>query len=50
MFVNICRSKVLKDMPRIDGRPGEKLAPVDFGKLKKDLQESYPHVCNGQLL
>lgn len=31
-------------MPRIDGRPGEKLAPVDFDKLKKDLQETYPNV------
>lgn len=37
------RSKVLKDMPRVEGRPGESLAPLDFKKLKSDILESHPH-------
>lgn len=39
-----CRSKILKDMPRIEGRPGQELAPLDFDKLKEDIKEHYPEV------
>ncbi|XP_055372840.1 pyruvate carboxylase, mitochondrial-like isoform X2 [Condylostylus longicornis] len=35
------RSRVLKDMERIEGRPGEKLQHLDFDKIKKDLKESH---------
>lgn len=35
------RSKVLKNMPRIEGRPGASLPPLDFNKLKEDLQETF---------
>ncbi|XP_077284120.1 pyruvate carboxylase isoform X2 [Arctopsyche grandis] len=45
-FPEPLRSKVLKDMPRIDGRPGENLASVDFDKLKKDLIENYPQISD----
>uniref|UniRef100_A0A1A9UHC7 Pyruvate carboxylase n=2 Tax=Glossina TaxID=44049 RepID=A0A1A9UHC7_GLOAU len=38
------RSRVLKDMPRVEGRPGEKLPPLNFDKLKKDLKETHPNV------
>ncbi|KAH8254209.1 hypothetical protein KR032_008870 [Drosophila birchii] len=42
-FPEPLRSRVLKDMPRIEGRPGAELEPLDFAKLKKDLNES--HSC-----
>ncbi|XP_031339873.1 pyruvate carboxylase, mitochondrial-like isoform X1 [Photinus pyralis] len=38
------RSKVLRDMPRIDTRPGATLPPFDFTKLKTDLQENFPGI------
>ncbi|XP_017836752.2 pyruvate carboxylase, mitochondrial-like [Drosophila busckii] len=38
------RSKVLKDMPRIDGRPGESLQPFDFEKLTTELKEAYGEI------
>lgn len=31
------RSQVLKDMPRVDGRPGEGMEPLNLDALKKDL-------------
>ncbi|KAL7019267.1 hypothetical protein ACKWTF_011054 [Chironomus riparius] len=37
------RSRVLKDMPRVEGRPGESLPPLDFDALKKEVLESHPH-------
>lgn len=43
-FPEPLRSKVLKDMPRIEGRPGESMPPLDFDKLKKDLKESHPNI------
>nr|XP_022906264.1 pyruvate carboxylase, mitochondrial isoform X2 [Onthophagus taurus] len=43
-FPEPLRSKVLKNMPRIDGRPGESMPPFDFEKLKKELQEVFPTV------
>lgn len=30
-------------MPRIEGRPGETLPPLDFAQLKKDLVETFPY-------
>lgn len=44
------RSKVLKDMPRVKGRPGANLEPFDFAKLKKELQESHPHVSEKDVM
>ncbi|XP_062892643.1 pyruvate carboxylase, mitochondrial-like isoform X2 [Mobula hypostoma] len=32
------RSKVLKDLPRIEGRPGTSLSPLDFERLEQELQ------------
>lgn len=43
-FPEPLRSRVLKDMPRIEGRPGKQLEPLDFDKLKKQLKETHPHV------
>lgn len=44
------RSKVLKDMPRIEGRPGESLEPFDFKKLKAELQETYPLITDNDVM
>lgn len=38
--------QVLKDMPRIVGRPGCTLPPLDFNKVKSDLQEKYQKVSD----
>ncbi|XP_066466329.1 pyruvate carboxylase, mitochondrial isoform X2 [Tiliqua scincoides] len=35
------RSKVLKDLPRIEGRPGASLPPMDFVKLEKELCQKH---------
>ncbi|CAL1284612.1 unnamed protein product [Larinioides sclopetarius] len=59
------RSRILKDMARIEGRPGASLPPLDFDKLKADLEDKhgmavdeqdvmsaamYPKVCDDFLL
>uniref|UniRef100_A0A0A9XGF5 Pyruvate carboxylase n=1 Tax=Lygus hesperus TaxID=30085 RepID=A0A0A9XGF5_LYGHE len=44
------RSQVLKDMPRIEGRPGESLKPLDFGKLKESLQEKHTFVTDKDVI
>ncbi|KAJ8342277.1 hypothetical protein SKAU_G00322050 [Synaphobranchus kaupii] len=35
------RSKVLKSLPRVEGRPGASLPAMDFQALEKQLRESY---------
>ncbi|XP_053504790.1 pyruvate carboxylase a [Ictalurus furcatus] len=35
------RSKVLKSLPRIEGRPGASLPPMDFMALEKQLREAH---------
>ncbi|XP_022092974.1 pyruvate carboxylase, mitochondrial-like [Acanthaster planci] len=40
-FPEPLRSKIIKDMPRIEGRPGESLPPLDFDKLHTDLVEKH---------
>lgn len=35
------RTKVLRGKPKIDGRPGENLPPLDLEKLKTDLEEKH---------
>lgn len=37
-------------MPRVVGRPGESLAPLDFEKLKEELQESHPIVTERDVM
>ncbi|KAH8389832.1 pyruvate carboxylase, mitochondrial isoform X1 [Drosophila serrata] len=49
-FPEPLRSRVLKDMPRIEGRPGAELEPLDFGKLKKDLKESHPSITDRDVM
>ncbi|XP_050344187.1 pyruvate carboxylase, mitochondrial isoform X3 [Nymphalis io] len=49
-FPEPLRSKILKDMPRIEGRPGQELSPLDFSKLKKEIQETYPEVTDQDVM
>lgn len=49
-FPEPLRSKVLKDMPRIEGRPGATMPPLDFGKLKSDILESHPHATDRDVM
>lgn len=49
-FPEPLRSKVLKDMPRIEGRPGANLPPLDFKKLKTDVLESHPHATDRDVM
>ncbi|XP_045526025.1 pyruvate carboxylase, mitochondrial isoform X3 [Pieris brassicae] len=49
-FPEPLRSKILKDMPRIEGRPGQELPSLDFGKLKKDIQETYSDVSDQDVM
>ncbi|XP_046664228.1 pyruvate carboxylase, mitochondrial [Homalodisca vitripennis] len=49
-FPEPLRSKVLKDMPRVSGRPGASLAPLDFNKLKTELQEQHPHLSDRDVM
>lgn len=37
-------------MPRVQGRPGASLAPLDFDALKKKLKESHPHVSEKDVM
>jgi len=38
------RSDVLKDLPRVEGRPGEDLEPLDFEALKAELDGKFPEI------
>ncbi|KAH9989826.1 pyruvate carboxylase [Russula vinacea] len=40
-FPEPLRSKVIRNKPRIDGRPGAGLAPLDFKKIKADLRSKF---------
>nr|ARI45073.1 pyruvate carboxylase [Leptinotarsa decemlineata] len=49
-FPEPLRSKVLRNMPRIEGRPGKSLPPLDFGALEKDLKETFPHATEKDVM
>lgn len=49
-FPEPLRSKILKDMPRVKGRPGEHLPPLDFDKLKKDVKEAHPQASDRDVM
>ncbi|CDS06225.1 Putative Pyruvate carboxylase [Lichtheimia ramosa] len=40
-FPEPLRSNIIRDLPRIDGRPGATLPPLDLHKLKEELIEKY---------
>jgi pyruvate carboxylase len=37
-------------MPRIEGRPGASLAPLDFKQLKEEILESHPHATDRDVM
>lgn len=41
-FPEPLRSRILKDMPRIEGRPGASLPPLDFDQLTAEITETWP--------
>ncbi|KAG8563517.1 hypothetical protein GDO81_016111 [Engystomops pustulosus] len=43
-FPEPLRSKVLKDMPRIEGRPGATLPSLDFTKMEEGLKSKYDDI------
>lgn len=49
-FPEPLRSKVLRDMPRIEGRPGETLPPLDFTALGKEIKETFPHASDRDVM
>ena len=49
-FPEPLRSKVLKNMPRIEGRPGSTLADLDFGQLKEELSETFEGVTDRDVM
>ncbi|KAG0171787.1 pyruvate carboxylase [Apophysomyces sp. BC1034] len=40
-FPEPLRSRIIRDLPRIDGRPGATLPPLDLVKLKEELSDKY---------
>lgn len=40
-FPEPLRSKIIRDKPRIDGRPGATMEPLDFKKIKAELRSKY---------
>lgn len=44
------RSRVLQDMPRVEGRPGASMDPFDFDKLAAELKEAHPHVTERDVM
>ncbi|OCH91007.1 pyruvate carboxylase [Obba rivulosa] len=40
-FPEPLRSKIIRNKPRIDGRPGASLQPLDFKKIKAELRSKY---------
>lgn len=44
------RSEVLKDLPRVEGRPGKDMDPIDFDGLKKDLSSQFPGITDNDVM
>lgn len=40
-FPEPLRSKIIRDKPRIDGRPGATMEPLDFKKIKAELRAKF---------
>eukprot|EP00005_Dracoamoeba_jomungandri_P002189 CAMPEP_0174254838 /NCGR_PEP_ID=MMETSP0439-20130205/4165_1 /TAXON_ID=0 /ORGANISM="Stereomyxa ramosa, Strain Chinc5" /LENGTH=1441 /DNA_ID=CAMNT_0015336693 /DNA_START=72 /DNA_END=4397 /DNA_ORIENTATION=- len=38
------RSRAIKNRPRVDGRPGASMKPIDFDKVHKELEAKWGHV------
>lgn len=40
-FPEPLRSKIIREKPRIDGRPGASMSPLDFKKIKSELRSKF---------
>ena len=40
-FPEPLRTKIIRNKPRIDGRPGATMAPLDFKKIKAELRSKF---------
>lgn len=40
-FPEPLRTQIIRDRPRIEGRPGKGMKPYDFPKVRKELTEKY---------
>ncbi|CAK5267319.1 unnamed protein product [Mycena citricolor] len=50
-FPEPLRSRVIRDKPRIDGRPGATMAPLDFKKIKADLRSQFgKHITDADVI
>ena len=49
-FPEPLRSKIIRDKPRIDGRPGAGMQPIDFKTLKAELRSKFgKHITNADV-
>ena len=50
-FPEPLRTKVIRNKPRIDGRPGSTMKPLDFKKIKADLRSRFgKHVTDSDVM
>jgi len=49
-FPEPLRSNVLKDKPRVAGRPGASMPDFDFVSLEKDLRDSFDHISETDVM
>jgi len=45
-FPEPLRSEILKDLPVVDGRPGESMEPLDFVSLKQELSSKFANITD----
>ena len=49
-FPEPLRSKIIRNKPRIDGRPGSTMQPLDFKKIKAELRAKFgKHITNSDV-
>jgi len=49
-FPEPLRSDILKDMPTMEGRPGENMEPLDFDALKKELEAKFSNITDFDMM
>ena len=50
-FPEPLRSRIIRDKPRIDGRPGASLKPLDLRKIKAELRSKFgKHITNTDVM
>lgn len=49
-FPEPLRSDILKDLPRVEGRPGEEMEDLDFEGLKRELSGQFPGVTDQDVM